>query len=93
MQNNEIISQQELVKTINEVSFSINDMQLYLDTHPTDQRALEDMRMLMGKRRKYLEIHTRYYGPLTMDTAMDNCSDSWAWILQPWPWEIQKGRC
>lgn len=93
MQNNEMISHQELMKAINEVSFAINDMQLYLDTHPTDQHALEDIRMLIDKRKKYQEIHTRYYGPLTMDTAMDNCSDSWAWILQPWPWEIQKGRC
>lgn len=93
MPNNEMMSYCEVMNRINEVSFAIHDMQLYLDTHPNDERALEDMRILLEKRRQYLEIHAHYYGPLTMDSTADGCNDSWAWILQPWPWEIMKGRC
>ena len=93
MPNNEMMSHDELMRCINEVSFAVNDMQLYLDTHPHDSKALEDMRILLERRRKYLDIHARYYGPLTMDSTADGCNDSWAWILQPWPWEVQKGRC
>ena len=31
----------ELMKFINEVSFALNDVILYLDTHPDDAEALE----------------------------------------------------
>ena len=87
------MSHGELMNALNEVSFAINDMVLYLDTHPNDDRALEDMRRLVERRKKYLDIHTKYYGPLTVDCTADGGNDSWAWILQPWPWEVQKGRC
>lgn len=93
MQNNQVMSHKELMKCLNEVSFAINDMQLYLDTHPQDQKALEDMRIFQERRKKYLEMHARYYGPLTMDSMVDGCNDSWAWILTPWPWEMPKGGC
>ncbi len=87
------MSQKELLNKINEVSFAVNDMTLYLDTHPHDQKALEDMRVLVEKRTKLLDEYSKFFGPLTIDCTADGCSDAWAWILQPWPWEVQKGRC
>ena len=33
-------SREMLMKTINEVSFAVNDIQLYLDTHQEDEKAL-----------------------------------------------------
>lgn len=93
MQNGQVMSYNQLMKNLNEVSFAVNDLLLYLDTHPNDAEALDTMRRLVEKRDKYKDIHNKYYGPLTVDCTADNCNDSWAWILQPWPWEIQKGRC
>lgn len=92
MLNNKM-SHDELMDRINEVSFAVNDMQLYLDTHPHDQKALDDFRMLMEKRNALLEEHCKYFGPLTVNCASEGCNDAWAWILQPWPWENKKGRC
>lgn len=87
--------QKELLCRIDEVSFAVYDMLLYLNTHPSDQRALEDTRKLVEERRLLLETCARFFGPLTVDSTADSCSDSWAWVMQPWPWEIpdKKGRC
>ncbi|WP_287714234.1 spore coat protein CotJB [Blautia sp.] len=36
-------SKSQLMQLINEVSFAVNDMNLYLDTHPDDKSAMEFM--------------------------------------------------
>lgn len=93
MQNHEMISHHDLMQCINEVSFAVNDMHLYLDTHPEDTEALKMMQQLVNRRKKYMEMHTKHFGPLTIDCTADSCSNSWMWISQPWPWELKKGRC
>lgn len=85
--------QKDLLTMIDEVSFAIDDMLLYLDTHPQDANALEDARNLVERRNKLLKEYARYFGPLTIDTTAETGDDSWAWVLQPWPWEVKKGRC
>ena len=87
--------QKDLLCRINEVSFAINDMLLYLDTHPCDQRALDDIHQWVEERQKLLETYAKYFGPLTIDSTADTGGDSWTWVTQPWPWEIpgKKGRC
>ena len=39
MDNN--MDRMQLMKEIGEASFMVNDLTLYLDTHPTDQEALK----------------------------------------------------
>ena len=34
-------SREQLMNTINEVSFAVDDIKLYLDTHPDDEKALD----------------------------------------------------
>ena len=43
------------------------------------------------KRNQLLKEYAKYYGPLTVDTAVPSCSDRWNWINEPWPW--QEGGC
>lgn len=38
---NTMVSQKSLLKYIYEVSFAVNDITLYLDTHPEDEEALQ----------------------------------------------------
>ena len=81
----------ELLNWINTVSFAVNDVQLFLDTHPCNEQALEFLRKYEGQRRKALKEYARYYGPLTIDSMdLDGC-DRWNWINEPWPW--QEGGC
>lgn len=83
---------EQLMQLINEVSFAVNDITLYLDTHPEDEKALQYFQEKEHIRQEALKDYARYYGPLTIDTANDSCSDSWEWVMQPWPWE-GKGGC
>lgn len=77
----------QLMNYINEVSFAVNDMLLYLDTHPHDLEAQAYCKKHMEMRVNALKDYAKHYGPLTLDTADKSCSESWDWVTQPWPWE------
>ncbi len=77
----------QLLNYINEVSFAKDEMLLYLDTHPCDKEALAFCRKHVEMRNKALKEYAKHYGPLTIDCTDDVASDSWEWVMQPWPWE------
>ena len=81
------LSRSQMLQYINEVSFAVNDISLYLDTHPCDQEAMEYYQKHVAMRKEALRDYAKHYGPLTIDTANDADSDSWEWVMQPWPWE------
>ncbi len=80
-------SREQLMDTINEVSFAVDDIKLYLDTHPDDKKALEFFKEKVMIRNEALKEYAAQYGPLTIDTAEDTCGRQWDWVMQPWPWE------
>lgn len=80
-------SQSQLMQYINEVSFAVDDILLYLDTHPNDKDALSFFHDNVSKRIVAMKYYASQYGPLTVDAAHDNESCSWKWVEQPWPWE------
>lgn len=90
--NNQRPNKEQLLQLINEVSFAKDDILLYLDTHPNDEQALEFFHENECIRQRALQEYASCFGPLTIDTANDTCSNSWEWVMQPWPWE-PKGRC
>ena len=92
MNPNQNQQREMLLKKINEVSFAVDDILLFLDTHPDCQEALDFYRQNVAIRKEALSEYARLYGPLTIDTADDSCSRSREWIQQPFPWEM-KGGC
>ena len=92
MNPNQNQQREMLLKKINEVSFAVDDILLFLDTHPDCQEALDFYRQNVAICKGALSEYARLYGPLTIDTADDSCSRSWEWIQQPFPWEM-KGGC
>ena len=48
-----------LLQQINEISFVVNDLNLYLDTHPTDTSALEEFSQAMAQRRQLLDAFAK----------------------------------
>lgn len=87
MMKNDAYAKRELLKKINEVSFAVDDISLYLDTHPCDEKALAYYQEMSEIRNKALKEYAKCYGPLTIDTANESCSRQWEWVQQPWPWE------
>lgn len=88
---NEHPGRKELLNRINEVSFAVDDVKLYLNTHPWDDEALAYFQEYSKQRNEALREYARLYGPLTVDTAVYSCSNKWDWIDEPWPW--QEGGC
>lgn len=80
-------NREQLFQEINEVSFAVNDILLYLDSNPCDKEALDYYRRHMMRRKELLNRYAAEYGPLTVDTAVDTAESCWKWINQPWPWE------
>lgn len=79
----------KLFDYINEISFSIDDMLLYLDTHPEDEKALAYIKELVSCRKNAMREYQEKYMPLVIDgTDTDSC---WKWSVSPWPWE--RGYC
>lgn len=74
-----------LFQWINMVSFAVNDITLYLDTHPCDEEAITCFNHFMKLRNEALNEYERCYGPLLLDTAKPTCV--WDWSTQPFPWE------
>lgn len=79
------MEQIKLFQWINMVSFAVNDITLYLDTHPCDQEAIAYFNHFCEIRNQALQEYSSCYGPLTIDTAMPD--QKWLWSMQSMPWE------
>lgn len=79
-------NQQQLMDWINQCSFVLNDVLLYLDTHPCDQEAMNYFQHFHQMRLEALEEYARKYTPLTLD-SISSCQDQWEWVYGKWPWE------
>ena len=75
----------DLMDIITQASFALDDLKLYLDTHPHDMNALKCYEEYKKIRNVAWMEYTREYGPLS---AYDvNVCNRWSWIDSPWPWE------
>ena len=80
------------LQRIDQVSFAVNDMTLYLDTHPCDEKALTYCHELVQERKKLLKEYAEAYGPLIIDITDQTGESIWKWMEQPFPWE-KEGAC
>ncbi len=80
-----INNKKELLSEIMSLNFVINDLVLYLDTHPNDRRAIRMHNEYSNKVVKLIDEYQRKYGPLTVN--FNQSDNSWDWIDNPWPWE------
>lgn len=80
---------EEMMLEIMELSFAINDLNLYLDLCPDDEKMLAKFNDLVEKSCKLEMEYVRNYGALEV---IDNSSNKkFEWICSPWPWENEGG--
>lgn len=89
----------QMLQQINEISFTVNDLTLYLDNHPEDENALNAFKQAAEKRKQLLKDYAKDYEPLTIDCVCpdtNNTTEShtkyagkkhWTWSDGPLPWE------
>lgn len=77
------LDKETLLKNIMSLDFSINDLSLYLDTHPNDRNALDKHLEYVKKYNELVSIYENKFGPLTLYTEQN----TWEWGETMWPWE------
>ncbi len=78
---------QALMRKLMICDFGLNEVNLFLDNHPTNQKALDYYKTTLAMRQKIADEYVTKYGPITiMDMADDN---EWKWATTPWPWELE----
>ena len=76
-------NREQLLRKIMEYKFYVNDLTLYLDTHPNDRKALDLHNDYVKKLKEVTKEFEKMYGPLTVETVME----SWEWAQNLWPWQ------
>ncbi|MBE3596837.1 MAG: spore coat protein CotJB [Hydrogenibacillus sp.] len=77
----------ELLEQLQAVDFVLVDLNLYLDTHPTDVQAIQQYNHYVQARWNLAQEFERLYGPLThFGHSISNAP--WRWSESPWPWEV-----
>ena len=67
------------------LSFAIQELALYLDTHRDDQEALELYQEYQKIHHNCTNQYTETIGPMNHKTPTDG--KRYRWLDDPWPWE------
>lgn len=81
--------QHDLLLEISQISFALDDLTLYLDTHPQCENGKNLFSELSKKRTALKEEYAKNYSPLTRDciSQTENQTHCFSWIDGPLPWE------
>lgn len=77
---------EKLLAQIRALGFALVELNLFLDSHPTNRNALRYFRRYKDELARLTATYEKDYGPLTA-AGGDSSSDTWEWIERPWPWE------
>lgn len=90
----------ELLKKISAISFTLDDLRLFLDTHPLDDNAMKLYQQTLTERKQLLKQYADAFEPLTTDCiclesngGSDTCTKypgqkHWTWNDGPIPWDL-----
>ncbi len=78
-----------LKRKISALDFAIKETELFLDTHPHDQKALSMLREYRRRKQEEINKYETRFGKYIVTTCDVSATDYWSWIDSPWPWERQ----
>ena len=81
---------EQLLHEYRAMCFGVQDIKLFLDTHPFHSEALGAFSHYCRAANILKKEYETKFGPLTACAApQSNC---WQWIEGPWPWEYEGGK-
>lgn len=85
-------AREEKMLRIYQVCFAVDDLRLYLDTHPQDMQALDSLKSMLAQRKQLLKEFAQNFFPLTMDCMAELYQEGagescYCWQEGPMPWE------
>ncbi len=81
------MNKRDMKKKIYEYDFAIHELVLFLDSHPTNRKALELIREYKQRRAKLVEEFEARFGAFVVNPSDAPATDCWEWIKSPWPWD------
>ena len=70
---------------IQEESFVMNDLNLYLDLHPEDMEAMQLFKRCAMNLKELCNMYSEKYGALELEKDL---GPNYDWCKTPWPWEV-----
>lgn len=84
--NRYLLNQQQIMMhRLQQLQFAVEDLALYLDTHPNDKVALFKHRRITAELKQLKDAYEAQYGPLCIYNY--ETQDTWRYINGPWPWD------
>lgn len=77
-----------LLHELQAIDFVLVELNLYLDTHPTDAAALQQYNQYAELRKRVAQHYEANYGPLMHFGHSVEQSNRWQWVDVPWPWQV-----
>lgn len=84
----EFCDQATALLKIQEIEFVAVELNLYLDTHPCDEDAINDYNCAVENLKQLKKEYEAQYGPLFNYGWGGFSPNPWQWVQGPWPWEI-----
>ncbi len=78
---------EKLKRQIYALDFALYELALFLDSHPTNRRAMELLSEYRQKREETVAEYESKFGKYILTLKDVPLSDSWQWIDSPWPWD------
>ncbi len=78
---------QKMLKRVQMFDFILTELNLYLDTHPTDKNALDYFAQYQYLKNDAANAYESKFGPLRAEDFMGG--EKFNWIRGPWPWESE----
>lgn len=86
---NEKYEQPTPLQELMALGFAVDELNLYLDTHPEDKEAGELFNRYNKLYSEGMAEYERRYGPLQVSSADGT---DFTWVNDPWPWDFPKHR-
>jgi spore coat protein JB len=77
----------ELKREIASIHMMLEELQLYLNTHPNDRDAVAKRNVYARDLKMLMDEYNKKFGMLSQDGSFSTYP--WQWIDEPWPWEYE----
>jgi len=78
------MTEEAMLRKVYETGFALDDIILYLDTHPMDMDAMNYYQFMRQANEEAVRAYEQMFGPLMANRVMGG---TWSWLDDPWPWE------
>ena len=75
------------LRKISAVDFAIHDVELFLDSHPENVKAVELLKQYRQWRTDLVAEYEQKYGDFVTCVKDVKAENPWSWTDGPWPWE------